>query len=288
MDPEMFARLMAGQVPRQSGLCSVGDDDPGTGGGEPAKKGADPELSKLVFDTSKAVMAKHFKSTEFKTSLAESIKASLAEALPEVLKGMTAVPPPGGDAGKGKEGQPGGQQHTDPGRKTDDPEWKAMLARQKELEDKLHQQVAERENEKAQRMRAEERSLLESQLRTNGVPDNRLRAAVALINAELKAVGRNAEGGIVYKAQRDGYVDELSVQDGIKEFLSTDEGKTFLPPPGAHGTGMRPGNALAPRQSARPGAAAGGTAANGKMDRQTALDILGNGLMHGMDRGDGI
>lgn len=95
---------------------------------------------------------------------------------------------------------------------------------------------------------AQERQRLNAALSEAGVDKGRVRAAVALLYTEDNRVGRDADNEITFKMQRDGYVDDLTLEDGIGEWLKSDEGKHFAPPMGARGSGAeggRPGRQAA-------------------------------------------
>lgn len=65
--------------------------------------------------------------------------------------------------------------------------------------------------------------------------------------AVLKATGRvkrNEEGDLVFVAQREvageKFEEEVSLAEGVKEWLTTEEGKIYAPPKGAEGSGAGP------------------------------------------------
>ena len=114
-------------------------------------------------------------------------------------------------------------------------------AKLKEMNERMEADSRERANEKQKRLSLEEKSRLADELRLAGVPDSRVRAAVALVYTEDKRVGRNANGDVVYFVPKDGYTDEVSLSDGVKEWMKSDEGKVFLPPRDASGSGSKGG-----------------------------------------------
>lgn len=105
---------------------------------------------------------------------------------------------------------------------------------------------AEREN----RMRQEEQALLNQALTKHGVAGPLAAAAVNLLHGSLE---RDAQGNIVYVAKENGptgpYDERVSVEEGVKRYLGTEDGKHFLPARPVSGSGNRGGGA--------PGAAPG-------------------------------
>lgn len=118
---------------------------------------------------------------------------------------------------------------------------KQYSARMAEMEKKLERERQARIEEAERARIAKERSELQSALRSAGVPDERLRSAVALLYTEDKRVEAK-DNSVVFKMQRDGYVDELELEKGISEWLSTPEGKHFAPPRDVRGSGAQGGS----------------------------------------------
>jgi hypothetical protein len=93
---------------------------------------------------------------------------------------------------------------------------------------------------KESQARAQERDALKTALQGKVRPAL-LPAAVALLYGEQKKVRRDKDGGIVFEVKRKDYTDELTVEEGVLEWLATPEGKEYLPPVGAGGTGDKSG-----------------------------------------------
>ena len=104
---------------------------------------------------------------------------------------------------------------------------------------------AEREAQSAKMARDEERTKLSEALAAAGVKN--VRGAVALLHTEDKRVRRNDEGKIVFVDEND---DEFDLAAGIKHWIGSEEGKAYMPPRGASGSGAEPGS----KTVARPGA----------------------------------
>ena len=127
-----------------------------------------------------------------------------------------------------------------------DSEWKKkldQLQRKFDEESEARKKAeTEREAERQTAKREEERAVLASALRKNGVDEARVKAAGALLYLEDKRVVRDADGKIVFKkALKGGDFEDVSVEDGIADWVKSDDGKVFLPAKGAGGSG---GNGL--------------------------------------------
>jgi hypothetical protein len=79
----------------------------------------------------------------------------------------------------------------------------------------------------------------------HGADPKRVRAAVALLHTEDQRIGRSSSGEIIFKVRKGSgaaaYEDELPLEDGVKEWLGTDDGKLYVAPKGVRGTGAAPG-----------------------------------------------
>jgi hypothetical protein len=108
----------------------------------------------------------------------------------------------------------------------------------KEAEARMKAEVdqlkADRANEVKQRQVAEERAAVEGALRDLGVVN--VKGALAYLKSE-GLVGRDEAGELKFFQPKDGYKDELEVAKGVKDWLSTEDGKFYLPPVGAQGSG---------------------------------------------------
>ena len=270
---------MKGAAPMPSSMCSIRllDDDSGKGGsptggtGEGEGEGSKElvlgeDAKKYIGSAINAALTSRLKRGVIKDELGGMVTEAVTNAVTAALAANTGAGE--GEGGKGdKGGGQGGDIHQHP-------DFQAMQARQKELESKLADQERARQDEITQRHRSEERSALEGSLRTAGVTAELVPAATALLFESRGVLGRNDQGTIVYKAQRDGYVDELKIEDGVREFLETAEGKSFMPAAGAGGSG------------ARPGAGAGGgpprTKDGDAMDVKEAESVLASALLGGV------
>lgn len=110
-------------------------------------------------------------------------------------------------------------------------------ARIDELERKNKEAEQRAQDTEHKRLASEERTALQKALREAGVDEARLRGAVALLYGEDAVVARDSDGNIVMKVQRSGYVDEVTLDEGVAEWLKSDEGKAHLPARGTGGSG---------------------------------------------------
>jgi len=159
--------------------------------------------------------------TEASAGIAEQVAATLAASGP-----APGAPPP--------DGTPPAPA---PVAWKDSPEYKAMEKRDQVREDERTAEKAERQAERDAKDRADERSTLEAALRAGGVEEINLRGCVSTLLHEDKVMQRDASGQIVYRVNHGEYNEDMDVAKGVKSFLDTDEGKTYLPATGARGTG---------------------------------------------------
>lgn len=106
---------------------------------------------------------------------------------------------------------------------------KAMDAKVKALE-------AERAAEKAAALDMKLRSSLKDAFTKRGVPPSLHKALTAQLVDADKAVFVGEDGSIGFKGA---YDETLDLETGLKSFFNTEEGKAFLPPKGASGSGDR-------------------------------------------------
>jgi len=109
----------------------------------------------------------------------------------------------------------------------------------------------ERDSELSKRKDFELRNNVKETLLKSGVSQNLLKAAMAVLIDSDKLIGYNEEDQIVFKTES-GEVDLLS---GLKTWVKTDEGKSFVAPKGSVGSGeksfsSKPSNSL--NLSAKP------------------------------------
>ena len=118
-------------------------------------------------------------------------------------------------------------------------------ARIKELEAKTAASEAKAAETEARQRAAEERSALAAGLAELGVEGPKQRMAIALLYGEDKKVGRDDSGNIVFRVKRgsgpNAFDDLVSLEEGLKEWATTEDGKSVLPPRGAAGSGTQPG-----------------------------------------------
>lgn len=252
-----------------------GQPGPGGAGGQPGEGGAPEgtlselakrEVGDMVNAAVNGAVTNHL--TRFKKQFTEEVTGLLGQSLgpiSEQLKLLAERPAPA--AGGGKGGQP--DQVSD--------QVKADLlryeARIKELEGIAKNERDAREQEKATRLREEERTTLANVLRQAGLGDPQVKAAVAVLHTEDKKVSRTEDGRIVFKIERGSgaakYTDEMDLDKGVGEWLKTDEGKGYVPARQAAGAGG---------QAARPGAAPRNqTEAKQQATASLAAMLLGGG-----------
>lgn len=132
-----------------------------------------------------------------------------------------------------------------------DEERKKFEARQRELEAAFKQERELREATEHRTRVDEEKHALRAALSNAGITGPHQRAAVSLLYNEDSRVIRNEDGEIRFSVQKAGYTDEVSLDEGITDWLKTDEGKAFLPPKGAGGSGANGSQAGRPTRGPR-------------------------------------
>jgi len=220
------------------------------GGGNNEPDPDEDELSEAVINTiTRTVNATV--TAHLSRKLGPALKEALGTELTEIRDTLTQIAggkPNAGAGGDGKGNEGKGQNSGQPGTNgqqpapslKDDPEVVAMRKRLAALED-------ERKKERETAQNNERDGTLREILTAAKIDPNRMRGAIAVVRDSVK---RDAEGKLVYKAQRQGYVDDLTLEDGVAEWLATDEGKSYQAP----AQGVRGGGA-GTRQA---GAARGG------------------------------
>jgi hypothetical protein len=108
----------------------------------------------------------------------------------------------------------------------------------------------------------EERTALTQLLSEAGIEGARLKAAVALLYAEEKRVARTQDGAVGMRVKRDYGDDIVPIGEGVKEWLSGEDAKAFLPAVGAAGSG-----------AGMPGRPAGRLSPEADRNRQNSLDL---------------
>jgi hypothetical protein len=158
----------------------------------------------------------------------EALTAALAGALAPIMERLEAFGKPAAADGKTDQGDASEaikQMHA------------KHEAQIKALQQQLEKSESEKAAERATRQTQEERTELTQALSAAGVPVGKIKAAVALLYTEEKRVGRSEDGKVGLKVTRDGYTDVVAMDVGLAEWFKTDDGKEFLPPRGAAGSG---------------------------------------------------
>jgi hypothetical protein len=215
----------------------AGDGDGGADGG--AEK---PMSRKEVEDVVAKAVGTHINSRGFQEKLRKGLASSDdVQAIRKILEDSAAAR---GGAGAGGEDQgQSGTASVGAGGASGgmDVETKRALAKlQRDNEDLQKMLKAMSDDKKAseqKQLESEERSAIKDGL--NGkVKPSLLPAAVALLYGERKVIGRNKDGGVVFKMKdRDNFDVEATIEDGIKAWLETPEGKEYLPPADIGGSG---------------------------------------------------
>jgi len=232
---------------RRSGLvCCIedeGDDGEGVGGEDTPTGGFDENMRNEMTKMVNQVVSSQFKRGFVQEMIGSAVKDSIASALKAQMPSASATgaknlsPDPESKSSAPSNGT--GDRHAAGAPE----EFTARLAdydrRVKQLQEQLAQQQESAKSEKQNALRSEERSRLEHELRSNGIPDERLRGAVALLYTEDSRVSRDSDGNILFTVQRDGYTDDLPLSKGVSEWVNGPEGKIYLPPKDVGGSGTK-------------------------------------------------
>jgi len=232
-----MGRRNDGQAPNQGGASN--DDGAGGdgGGGEAFTEGQRRELDKILNGAQSTYATRLSKS--FDSKLGE-MRDGFAKTLDEKLSALATPTRP--RAGKG------GDDVADAAAKMRE----EYEARMREVENQAKSVREEAEAERAKAREQQERAALREQLREAGVPDGLLRGAVAALYVEDRRVGRDADGNIIFKAQRAGFVDELDLSKGITEWLDSEEGKHYRAARPVAGSGASGPRGQPRRQNGQP------------------------------------
>src|SRR6185369_7798539 len=114
-----------------------------------------------------------------------------------------------------------------------------------ELEARFAAQQAElekerkaREDEKAQRLKDEETTKAKDAMAAADIKDPEDQRAALAVLREDKRIGRDDEGHVCFLVQKDGYVDKVPIDQGIKDWVNTPAGKRYQPARGVGGSGQ--------------------------------------------------
>lgn len=145
----------------------------------------------------------------------------------------------GGDGGaaddKTKDGKP-----RDEGGKFTNPQLVEAQRKIAELEEKERKREAEIKEARKKADQREERDALRVSLKKLKVRDDVLELLATKLHLEDGVIVRDGSGKIRYKWEgRDGE-ELLPLEDGLKNMLQTDQGKVYVAPRGATGSGAKP------------------------------------------------
>jgi hypothetical protein len=216
-------------------------DNENPAGEQPAASGeTSPKyLTSEDFDKAfnKAFSAREKRSNEsfakLKNELLSEVKALLKPAEPE-----DASDEPGEQTTRDQSGRFAKSTQGDAATDPTSLELAKLRKRLERAEREREEEKRAREEESQKRLRDEEISSLHKALTQAGADPSSVRFVVSTLYSEDKRIGRDAEGRIVFRHDD----EEMSLESGVKAWLSTDEGKRFLPPRGASGSGAERGS----------------------------------------------
>jgi hypothetical protein len=165
------------------------------------------------------------------TAIEQGVTAAMGP-ITESIANLTK-PPEGGGDGKGNQS----------------PEMAELLRKQKALEGELAAERQARQTQETQTKETRRNSALQNALAKHGVEPLRMKGAMAEV---LGQVQDSDDGQLFFRDTSKGYDNDLSLDDGIKSWASTDVGKSYLAPKDVGGSGQnQPGRGGGPRPGAR-------------------------------------
>jgi chromosome segregation ATPase len=114
-----------------------------------------------------------------------------------------------------------------------------LEARIAERDRKLDEADKERKAVELQRQADEERNATVQALADAGVTGKAQKGALAVLMAD-KRIGRDEAGRVCFLVPKEGYVEKTPVDDGIKDWVNSEEGQLYLPAKGIQGSGTKP------------------------------------------------
>lgn len=215
----------------RGGLGGSGDgsgDSDGTGSGDGAAGGVTEErVQELI---SKAIGARL---REFEGKVAKTLDARIGDAVTKVtevidekLRGAPPPPPPAGGTG------PGPDQNLE-----NHPIVKGLQKQVADLTAASEKSKAEVEAERAKARHAELRQDTLTILGTHGIDGQRAQHAIGYLLDAQKLVRHDSEGRAVYGPAGE---DPVDLATGLKSWVGSEDGKFYLPPSGASGSGGPP------------------------------------------------
>jgi hypothetical protein len=210
-------------VTTQSGAS--GEPNP-PGGSEQTEALTEERVTALFNDLfNKSFKARSEQLEKKLTKTLEDSIGKLSEGLVEKLKEQTPATPAPGEEGKPKS--------TDP---KESAEYRGLLKRLADMEEREKQRVAELESERAKVRDKELRGALGEVLNKHGVTGIYNDNAIGRLVDSKKLVAYDEDGSIVFK-DGDGVLD---LESGVKSWVASEEGKLYTPPRNANGSGDGP------------------------------------------------
>lgn len=124
----------------------------------------------------------------------------------------------------------------DPPGGDDSPALRKLQAEQEKLQKALEAQTKRAEEAETKRRADLLQNSVRDALIAQGADPKRVALALPVLK-ERGTVRLDDKGAPVFTFQRNGYEESLDVTAGAKEWLSTDDGKIYMPPVGTQGTG---------------------------------------------------
>lgn len=220
----------------QQGGQAAAEGGQGTEGGAAGGALSMEDVEKLVDARVNGALTTHF--NRFKGVMAKDVEGQVSKGLSPLmeklsametsLKERAATPPPPPDNSLSA---------------AVDAATRKAEARIKELEAKAESAERARAESEQTRLQQEERTALATALGANGVEGVKQNVLIAYLHKEKGMVRRNDKGEVCLRLTRPYGEDDIPLAEAVPEWLKTAEGKEFVPPRPAGGTGATAGKA---------------------------------------------
>lgn len=196
----------------------------GTGGGDDDLPKTKKELDTLIGNSVNGAVRDLIKRGAFTEGIGKVVGDSLATAMKDFKPATPTIEDPPKDKDKD----------------TDDATKQALAKLKSDnesLNKRLEQQDTAAKEKETKAEKKETRSQLDRALSKAGISTDRVSGAGAFLFHDRDIVKRNDEGEVCIEFKRDWGKELVPIEKGITEWVKTDEGKGYMPPVDAGGSG---------------------------------------------------
>lgn len=219
-----------------SSICSATDEGGGDGGGGGGDPMADATRDLILRTVNAAV------TSQLSRKLPQAITDGVTAAMQPIQDQLGKLV---GGAGDG-DGGAGGNGKGD----TSDPRVAKLLKEQDAMKAQLAAERKAREDQAREAAEQRRNSQLQNILQKTGVEPLRMKGAMAEVLANIQ---QSEDGQVFYRTNRNGYDEDLALEDGIRAWADSDVGKSYMAPKNVNGSGASaPGRQGGPRPGKAP------------------------------------